>query len=78
MVQFCKVFGNEFYNNLSEEPSTLSEGSTDLKTEFKERKRKFENRSMDAQIPLHKFWDYQKHMEYLESVTNSAFGVSHH
>ena len=68
---------NEFYDKLSEEPIKLSEGSTDLKTEFKERKRKFQNRSMDAQITLHKFWDYQKHMEGLESVTNLAFGVSH-
>ena len=76
MDQFCRLFGNEFYNK-SEEPLTTSD-STDLKTAFKERKRKFQDRSMDVQIPLYKFWDYQKHMEYLETITNLVFGNTHH
>ena len=74
IVKFCNLFGNEFYeNNLSNLSTQKLEEPFDLKKEFKERKRKFGNRSNHVEVPLQLFFDYQKEMKCLEEETDLAF-----
>ena len=74
MSQFCNKFGKEMLeNNMPMTSTENQDGPLDIKKEFTERKRKFDNRPNHVKVPLETFFDFQEKMKVLEEYTDLSF-----
>ena len=78
LIQEIIQFDNFFPNKLGEGyPSNLSLKDTsnpsDIRKDFQERKRKFENRPLHIEVPLQRYFEFQNEMQSLEKETDLAF-----